>query len=164
MIDGLHKENGMKTQHKLVTSLSLAAVGSIIVAAVAPDVAPFHERKEVAGLAVVFGAEPEPALTQEMQFLRWRVSTLESEEPYNDFTDAEVTITRDGDEFGPFALRRARGTPGKYQTRHIFTDAGEYESVLSFKKGDETEVHTVDFTFNINPRASLEIPGRRGGN
>ena len=27
-----------------------------------------HERKEVAGLNVLFGAEPEPALTGEMQF------------------------------------------------------------------------------------------------
>ena len=153
----------MKAHYKLATIFSLAAVGAILIAAVAPDVAPFHERKEVAGLAVVFGAEPEPALTEEMQFLRWRVSTLEGEEPYNEFTDAEVTITRNGDEFGPFALRRVRGTPGQYQTRHIFTDAGEYESVLSFKKGDEPEVHTVDFTFNINDRASLQIPGRRGG-
>ena len=52
----------------------------------------FHERKEVAGLAVVFGAEPEPALTDEMQFLRWRVSSLSDEEPYTDFQDAEVVI------------------------------------------------------------------------
>ena len=35
-----------------------------------------HERKEVAGLTVVFGAEPEPALTGELQYLRWRIQTL----------------------------------------------------------------------------------------
>ena len=33
-----------------------------------------HERKQVAGLEVVFGAEPEPALNGQLQFLRWRFS------------------------------------------------------------------------------------------
>ena len=137
---------------------------SATVAAVAPNDGPFfHERKEVAGLAVVFGAEPEPAITDEIQFLRWRVSSLEDQEPYGDFTDAEVMITKDGEEFGPFAVRGVRGSPGQYQTRHIFTAVGEYGSVLSFKKGDESEVHSVDFNFNINDRSSMEIPKRRGG-
>jgi len=124
---------------------------------------PMHERKEVAGLAIVFGAEPEPALTEEMQFLRWRVSTLADQEPYADFQDASVVITRDGEEFGPFQVRGNRRDPGNYQTRHIFTAAGEYASVLSFRKGDEETVHTVDFNFNINERSDLEIPKRKGG-
>ena len=57
-------------------------------------------------------------------------------------------------------MRGARGDPGLYQTQHIFTEAGEYESVLSFRKGEEEEVHTVAFTFTIRDRATLEIPGR----
>ena len=153
----------MKAQHKLATVFALAAVGSILVAAVAPDSGlPFHERKEVAGLAIVFGAEPEPALTQEMQFLRWRVSSLESEEPYAELS-GEVMISFDGEEQGSFPVRRIRGTPGSYQTRHIFTEPGEYETVLTFKKGEAEEMHTVDFNFNINDRSSLELPRRRGG-
>ena len=153
----------MKAHHKLATIFALAAGGSILVAAVAPDVArPFHERKEVAGLAIVFGAEPEPALTQEMQFLRWRVSSLESEEPYAELS-GEVAISFDGVEQGSFSVRRIRGTPGSYQTRHIFTEPGEYETVLTFKKGEAEEMHTVDFNFNINDRSSLELPRRRGG-
>ncbi len=134
-----------------------AIVGS---AAASSDGALFHERKEVAGLAVVFGAEPEPAITDERQFLRWRVSSLAEQEPYEDLEDAEVTIKLDDEVFGPFGVRGARGTPGLYQTQHLFTDAGEYESVLSFRKGEEEEVHTVAFTFNIRDRATLEIPGR----
>ena len=46
--------------------LSLVALGSVLLADVfIGNTAMFHERKEVAGLAVVFGAEPEPALTEE---------------------------------------------------------------------------------------------------
>ncbi len=109
---------------------------------------------------MLFGAEPEPALTDEMQFLRWRVNSLTDREPYRDLEDAQVTIKRNGDEFGPFGVRGARGDPGLYQTQHVFTEAGEYESVLSFRKGEEEEVHAVEFTFNIRDRATLEIPGR----
>ena len=72
-------------------------------------------------------------------------------------------ISVKGEKFGPFGLRGVRGTPGQYQTQHLFTEAGEYESVLSFRKGEEQEVHTVDFTFNIRDRATLEIPRRRHG-
>ena len=98
-----------------------------------------------------------------MQFLRWRVSTLADQEPYGDFQDASVVVKRNGEEFGPFQVRGIRREPGNYQTRHIFTEAVEYESVLSFRKGDEETVHTVDFNFNINDRSSLEIPKRKGG-
>ena len=123
----------------------------------------FHETKEVAGLAVTFGAEPEPALTEEMQFLRWRIRSLADEEVYTDLQDAEAIIKRDGEEFGPFRVRGSRRSPGLYQTQHIFTVGGEYESVLSFRKGEDEKVHTVDFTFRIRDRAGLEIPPRKGG-
>ena len=141
-------------------SLFVAATAIVTGAASSSDEGMLHERKVVAGLAVVFGAEPEPAITDERQFLRWRVSSLAEQEPYEDLEDAEVTIKLDDEVFGPFGVRGARGTPGLYQTQHLFTDAGEYESVLSFRKGEEGEVHTVAFTFNIRDRATLEIPGR----
>ena len=141
-------------------SLFVAAMAIVASAASSSDGTMPHERKEVAGLAVLFGAEPEPALTEELQFLRWRVSSVADREPYRDLEDAEVTITRNGEEFGPFGVRGARGDPGLYQTQHVFTEAGEYESVLSFRKGEEEEVHAVEFTFNIRDRATLEIPGR----
>jgi hypothetical protein len=152
----------MKTHKKLASLLGLVATASILVAAIAPDTAPFHERKEVAGLAIVFGAEPEPALTEEMQFLRWRVSSLETEDPYTEFS-GEVAITFDGQALGSFPIRGMRGSPGQYQTRHIFTAEGEYETLVSFKKGDAEEVHTVDFNFNIADRGDLELPRRRRG-
>ncbi len=154
----------MKRHFKVAGPLLLVAVGAIVTAAAVPgSTAVFHETKEVAGLAVTFGAEPEPALTEEMQFLRWRIRSLADEEAYTDLQDAEAIIKRDGEEFGPFPVRGSRRDPGLYQTRHIFTAAGEYESVLSFRKGEAEEVHTVDFTFRIRERATLEIPRRKGG-
>ncbi len=35
-----------------------------------PQISLAHEGKEVAGLTVTFGAEPEPALTDQAQYLR----------------------------------------------------------------------------------------------
>ena len=154
----------MQRHSKLVGLFSLVAVGAVVTAAALPGSATvFHETKEVAGLAVTFGAEPEPALTEEMQFLRWRIRSLADEEVYTDLQDAEAIIKRDGEEFGPFRVRGSRRSPGLYQTQHIFTVGGEYESVLSFRKGEDEKVHTVDFTFRIRDRASLEIPPRKGG-
>ncbi len=144
----------------LVLSFFIVATAIVASAASSTDGTMPHERKVVAGLSVLFGAEPEPALTEEMQFLRWRVSSLAEEEPYQDLEDAEVTIKRGGEEFGPFQVRGVRREPGQYQTQHIFREAGEYESVLSFRKGEAEAVHSVAFTFNIRDRATLEIPGR----
>ncbi len=148
-------------RHAKLLGLSLFVVATAIVtgAAYSSEATVAHERKEVAGLGVLFGAEPEPALTEEMQFLRWRVTSLADQDPYRDLEDAAVTIKHDGAEFGPIGVRGARGDPGLYQTQHIFTEAGEYESVLSFRKGEEEEVHSVAFTFTIRDRATLEIPG-----
>ena len=154
----------IKTSRSAIAAALSLSAAMLLTAAVAPDdSAPPHERKEVAGLAVVFGAEPEPALTDELQNLVWRVSTLEDEEAYGDMTDAEVTVTREGHSYGPFEVRAVRRTPGQYQTRHIFTEAGEYDSVLRFRKGEDPETHSVDFKFRIVDRSELEIPGRRGG-
>ncbi len=154
----------MQRHSKLVGFLLPVAIGAGVTAAVVPgSTTMFHETKEVAGLAVTFGAEPEPALTEEMQFLRWRIRSLADREAYTDLQDAEAIIKREGEEFGPFPVRGSRRDPGLYQTRHIFTADGEYESVLSFRKGEEEEVHTVDFTFRIRERTTLEIPRRKGG-
>jgi hypothetical protein len=154
----------MKRNHRFAGLLALTALGSIAAtAAVAPDMMRFHERKEVAGLAVVFGAEPEPATTEEMQSLVWRVSSLAGEEPYADLKKAKVIVRFNGEEFGPYVVRGSRRNPGTYQSRHIFTADGEYESVLSFQKGDDPKVHSVDFTFRIGDRKDMEIPRRRGG-
>jgi len=145
------------------TTMLFAVVATATAAALPDTMMMVHERKEVAGLAIVFGAEPEPALTEEMQFLRWRVSSLTDKEPYTDMQDASVTITLDGDELGSFELRSSRRDPGQYQTGHIFTAVGEYQTVLSFRKGEEETVHTVDFNFQIRNRADLEIPKQKGG-
>ena len=154
----------MTRRNVRLAGLSALVVGAAtLVGAAAPDdIRVVHERKEVAGLAIVFGAEPEPALTGERQYLRWRVSSLDDEEPYTELSGAELTVTHDGEEFGPFTVRSVRRSPGQYQTNHIFTEGGEYESVLSFKKGEEAEVHTVDFGFRIRDRVDVEIPGRKG--
>ncbi len=154
----------MQRHNKVLAILLPIAIGAVATAvASAGGSAIFHETKEVAGLRVTFGAEPEPALTEEMQFLRWRIRSLADSQPYTELQDAEAIIKRDGEEFGPFPVRGSRRDPGNYQTRHIFTADGEYESVLRFRKGEEETVHSVDFNFRIRDRASLEIPRRKGG-
>ena len=85
-----------------------------------------HERKEVAGLEVVFGAEPEPALNGEKQFLRWRF--LKEKQPFGDIEEMTATVKRSGKTFGPFTGRMTAREPGVVATQHIFTSVGEYEA------------------------------------
>lgn len=118
-----------------------------------------HETKEVAGLSVVFGAEPEPALTGEMQFLRWRFRSKETKEPYGDIEEMQAMVKKDGKDFGPFRGRMTAREPGVVATQHIFTSAGAYEATLTFKKKGDAQTHTVTFGFTINDRKTLEIPG-----
>jgi hypothetical protein len=133
-------------------------VAGIVGAVLLPSLASAHERKEIAGLVVVFGAEPEPALTGEIEHLRWRFQPADSDEPFEDLEDATVVITRDGTEYGPFDARRARRDPGLLQTRHIFTVPGEYEAVLTFKQKGSSEVHSITFAYRIRDRRDIEIP------
>lgn len=116
-----------------------------------------HERKEVAGLNVLFGAEPEPALTGEMQFLRWRF-TAQDKTPFTDLEEMSATVKRNGKTFGPFTGRMTARDPGLVATQHIFTAAGEYEATLTFKKKGDATVHSVSFAFKIADRKTLEIP------
>ncbi len=154
-----------KNSRRLPTILAVVTAGALTLIAAVTEAPVRHERKEVAGLAVVFGAEPEPAVTGEMQSLVWRVSSLEDKEPYKELRNARVVIRFNGEEYGPYVVRGSRRDPGFYSTKHIFTADGEYESVLSFRKGDDEEVHTVDFSFRIGDRRDLELPPRkRGGN
>lgn len=153
----------MEVHKNLFAFMATVGVASILGATFAPDSAlSVHDRKEVAGLAIVFGAEPEPALTEEIQFLRWRVTTLDGEESYTDLS-GEVEISFNGVVQGSFPVRGIRGTAGTYQSRHIFTESGEYSTVLTFKKGGAEESHTVDFNFNVNDRADLRLPRPRSG-
>lgn len=115
-----------------------------------------HERKEVAGLEVVFGAEPEPALNGEKQFLRWRF--LKDKQPFGDIEELSATVKRNGKTFGPFTGRMTPREPGVVATQHIFTSVGEYEATLTFKKKGDATVHTVTFPFKIGDRKTLEIP------
>lgn len=152
-----------RTVSLAVFTLPVAGLLSAGVAAELGGTPVIHERKEVAGLMVIFGAEPEPALTGEVQYLRWRFRSLDGEQPYDEIQGADASIRRNGVEYGLFQVRGTRSEPGLRQTMHIFTEVGEYESVLMFRKGEAPETHTVDFTFRIRDRAELEIPGHESG-
>ena len=112
----------MRRHSELLGLCLFVAATAIVTGAIVTGAAPSsdermpHERKVVAGLAVVFGAEPEPALTEERQFLRWRVSSLADEEAYEYLEDAEVTIKRNGEEFGPFGVRAAIPASTRHST------------------------------------------------
>jgi hypothetical protein len=116
-----------------------------------------HERKEIAGLNVLFGAEPEPALTGEMQFLRWRF-TAQDKTPFTDLEEMSATVKRNGKPFGPFTGRMSAREPGVVATQHIFTSAGDYEATLTFKKKGDATMHSVTFAFKIADRKTIEIP------
>jgi len=143
-------------------ALVLGIVAAMVAAVTSTPDALAHERKEVAGLVVIFGAEPEPAVSGEKQSLVWRFRDKESEEPFGELSDLEAVVRYQGTEYGPFASRVSRREPGLVQTMHIFTEPGEYEVTLRFVKGDDPTVHSVDFTFSIADRAELEIPGKGG--
>ena len=134
------------------------ATGIVTFISLVPATAIAHERKEVAGLMVLFGAEPEPALTEEVEYLRWRFTSPESHEPFKDLEDVNAVIRRASREFGPFEARNARRDPGLLQTRHIFSEPGEFDVVLTFRKAGDPTVHSVAFTFSIRDRRSLTIP------
>lgn len=138
---------------KLAPMLSLT-LGLAVAALSATAVA--HERKEIAGLEVVFGAEPEPAVNGEKQFLRWRF--LKDKQPFGDIEELVATVKRNGKTFGPFTGRMTPREPGVVSTQHIFTSAGEYEATLTFKKKGDATVHTITFAFKIGDRKTLEIP------
>ena len=132
--------------------------GIVTVVSLVPATAVAHERKEVAGLMVLFGAEPEAALTEEVEYLRWRFTSPESHEPFTELEEVSAAITRNGREFGPFEARSTRRDPGLRQTRHIFSEPGEYDVVLTFKKAGDPTVHSIAFAFMIRNRKDLEIP------
>jgi hypothetical protein len=135
----------------------LVGLLALVTCAVAlPRAALAHDRKEVAGLVVIFGAEPEPALTGERQWLRWRFRF--GDEPFGELQDATAVVRRDGKEYGPFEARPARREPGLVQTVHIFSAAGDYEVVLTFRKKGDPKVHSVAFSYRIRDRRELQIP------
>ena len=117
-----------------------------------------HETKEIAGLEVTFGAEPEPAITGQFQYLRWRFRSKATKENFTELEQLTATIKKDGKESGPFAARLIGRDPGLVQTQHIFTAPGEHEVVLSFKKKGDTQDYSIAFTFQIQDRKELEIP------
>lgn len=117
-----------------------------------------HETKEVAGLMVTFGAEPEPALSGQLQFLRWRFRAKETKEAFADVEQLVATIKRDGKDYGPFTGRAVARDPGLFQTQHIFTAPGVYEATLTFKKKGAPETHSIVFEFRIQDAKELEIP------
>ena len=117
-----------------------------------------HESREIGGMKVVFGGEPEPVLDGEICFLTWRFSDLKTEEPVATLEDLSAKIQFDGKEFGPFYARGSRRNPGTYQTRHIFTTPGDGDVTLSFKKAESDEVLTLTLPFAVQSRKSIEIP------
>ena len=78
--------------------------------------------------------------------------------PVTNRSDATAVVRRDGKEYGPFEARPARREPGLVQTVHIFSAAGEYEVVLTFRKKGDPKVHSVAFSYRIRDRRELQIP------
>ena len=117
-----------------------------------------HERREIGGMEVVFGGEPEPVIDGELRFLRWRFADVGSKQPATDLKDLQATIKFEGQEFGPFEARGSRRDPGMYQTHHVFMKPGEGEVTLTFKREGKSDVLAVTFPFRVVSRKTIEIP------
>ena len=130
----------------------------IVLVFLVAGIASAHQRKEMGGMRFVFGGDREPLLDNEVCYLEWTVTDLKSEEPVTNLQDVSVMIKFYGKELGPFEARGARGNPGMYRTRHIFTGPGEGEATMTFKKEGEEMEHSLTLTFRINSRKSIEIP------
>jgi hypothetical protein len=136
----------------------LAVFASLLYLVLVSATSQAHESKEVAGLDVLFGAESwsGSTLTQELEWLRWSFSV--ADEPFADIEEAVAVLKIDGKETAPFEPRPAYNNVGMIQSRQIFTVAGEYDAVLTFKKKGDPEQHTITFTFRVNDRQELLFP------
>jgi hypothetical protein len=136
----------------------LAVFASLLYLVLVSATSQAHENKEVAGLNVLFGAESwsGSTLTEELEWLRWRFSV--ADEPFADIEEAVAVLKIDGQESSPFEPMPAYNDVGMIQSRQIFTVAGEYDAVLTFKKKGDPELHTITFTFRVNDRQELLFP------
>ena len=117
-----------------------------------------HEQNKVDGMNVLFGTEPEPAMSEERQYLRWRITDAETSEPVSGLEEARVTITVGENEYGPFEARTSPREPGMYQTAHIFTTKVAGEAKFSFKKAGEDDLYSITFPLRVFAREEFEIP------
>ncbi len=130
----------------------------VIVACCFSTLAVAHESREIDGLNLVFGGEPEPMLTGEKQFLRWRLTELTTDEPVSDLIDMQVTVKIDGKEYGPFEVRESWENAGTYQTMHIFTWAGDGTATLTYKGTEKVKGFSESFQFSVRAREAISIP------
>ncbi len=117
-----------------------------------------HDRKNVDGISVLFGGEPEPMVNDERQFLRWKFTDVDTNELITDLEALEAVVTFAGEEAGTFTARGPRRDPGLYRTTHIFSIPGEGKVTLSFKREGNDKIYTVTFSFSVDSRKELEIP------
>ena len=133
-------------------------LSTVVLVVLVAGIASAHQRKEMSGMLFVFGGDREPNLDNEVCYLEWTVSDLETKEPVTTLKDVSVKIKFYGKEFGPFQTQGSRANPGMYRTRHIFTGPGEGEATITFKKEGEEMEQSLMLTFRINPRKVIEIP------
>jgi hypothetical protein len=117
-----------------------------------------HESRDIGGMNMVFGGEPEPMFTGEKQFLRWRLTELKTDEPVSDLEDMQVTVKIDGKEYGPFEARESWQSAGTYQTMLIFTQAGDGTATLNYKGTEKVKSFSESFQFSVRARETISIP------
>ena len=78
---------------------TITAIATVTTIFFLSAVASSHDRKEVAGMLVVFGGEPEPVLDGEICFLTWRFSDPETEEPVANLEAMTAKVQFEGEQF-----------------------------------------------------------------
>ena len=92
-------------------ALLFVVVCTVTVVSLVPSTAAAHERKEVAGLMVLLWAEPEPALTEEVESLRWRFTSPES----MSHSTSSRRLVRSSHGTAASSVHSRHGVPGETQ-------------------------------------------------
>lgn len=119
-----------------------------------------HETKELGEWRVIFGMTPEPVFTGQFYKTTWRFVDGDGN-PVVGLRNLSVTVLKDGVPYGPFPVSAAHGSPGLYETPHVFAEAGEYRFVLTGlgPEGSATENFTIEFNKEVHDVSVITVGG-----
>ncbi len=119
-----------------------------------------HETKELGEWRVIFGMTPEPVFTDQFYKTTWRFVDGEGN-PVVGLRNLSVTVLKDGVPYGPFTVSAAHGSPGLYETPHVFATAGEYRFVLTGvgPEGSATGNFSIEFYKEVHDVSVITVGG-----
>ena len=110
--------------------------------------------------AVLFGASPEPLLTEEVHKLEMQITLKENGSLFSGIKDAQAVLVKKGQELKTFAMPESavwsKGE-GWYESEvFIPTLNGEYNANVTFSF--DGKKYSLQFSEYVNNRAAIQIP------